>query len=54
MDSRCVGTTTSVGVDFQLDGYLMCWWTDILQAENGPDRTDCWWTCILSVENGPG
>jgi hypothetical protein len=47
-------TTTSVGVDFQLDGSSVCWWTDIIQEENGPDRTNYWLTGILSVENGPG
>ena len=46
-------TINNVENDYQLDGQSVCLCTTILQAENGPDRTDCWWTGILSVENGP-
>jgi hypothetical protein len=32
-------TITSVGDDYQLNGWLVCSWTDILPAENGAGQS---------------
>jgi hypothetical protein len=46
--------TTIVGDYFQLHGYSLCRWTDILQEDNDLGRTNYWWIDILPVEDGPG